>query len=129
MIQVKSNQDDQRELQDAIATCSHHISVIYRQSCTCPAASCVGQKWGFRWRFAVITAVGRIDLLTESEVIEIKNIDDWKEVLGKILAYSAFFPTHAKRVHLFGKLDLGKLSLAKSTCFEFDITVTFEEVK
>lgn len=76
----------------------------------------------------VVTAVGRIDLLTESEVIEIKSIDDWKEALGKILAYAAFFPNHNKRIHLFGKPDLTKLALAQDTCSEFGVAVTFEEV-
>jgi len=76
----------------------------------------------------VVTAVGRIDLLTESEVIEIKNINDWKGALGQILAYSAFFPEHGKRIHLFGKADLAKLALAQGTCSEFEIIVTFEEV-
>lgn len=77
----------------------------------------------------VVTAVGRIDLLTESEVIEIKEINNWKEALGKILAYSAFFPKHSKRIHLFGHPNLAKLALAQATCSEFGITVTFEEVQ
>lgn len=77
----------------------------------------------------VATAVGRIDLLTATEVIEIKNINDWKEALGKILAYSAFFCEHSKRIHLFGRCDLAKLALAQATCSEFGITVTFEEVQ
>ncbi len=75
----------------------------------------------------VSTAVGRIDLLTKDEVIEIKNIRYWKGALGQILAYSAFFPEHSKRIHLFGRLDLAKLALAIKTCSEFGITVTFEE--
>jgi hypothetical protein len=75
----------------------------------------------------LITAVGRIDLLTSTEVIEIKNIDNWKEALGKILAYSSFFPEHSKRIHLFGRSDLAKLALAIATCSEFEIAVTFEE--
>jgi Fe2+ or Zn2+ uptake regulation protein len=77
----------------------------------------------------VITAVGRIDLLTETEIIEIKDISDWKGALGQILSYSAFFPSHSKRIHLFGSPDLAKLVLAQSTCSEFGITVTFEEVR
>lgn len=77
----------------------------------------------------VITAVGRIDLLTATEIIEIKNINEWKEALGKLLAYSAFFPEHSKRIHLFGKQDLAKLALAQATCSEFKITVTFETVE
>ncbi len=56
MIQGKSNQDDQRELQDAIATSEHDISDIYRQSCTYPTASCVNQKWGFR----LVVTLGKI---------------------------------------------------------------------
>ncbi|MEC4816442.1 MAG: hypothetical protein SAK29_24715 [Scytonema sp. PMC 1069.18] len=77
----------------------------------------------------VVTAVGRIDLLTDTEVIEIKDISDWKGALGQLLAYSAFFPNHSKRIHLFGKPDLTKLALAQGTCAEFNITVTFEEVQ
>jgi hypothetical protein len=77
----------------------------------------------------VVTAVGHIDLLTATEVIEIKNINNWKEALGKILAYSALFPEHQKRIHLFGNQDLSKLALAQATYSEFGITVTFEEAK
>jgi len=77
----------------------------------------------------VVTAVGRIDLLTTTEVIEVKNINDWKGALGQILAYSAFFPEHSKRIHLFGRPDLAKLAQAQATCSEFCITVTFEEVQ
>jgi len=77
----------------------------------------------------VSTAVGRIDLLTATEVIEIKNIKDWKGALGQILAYSAFFPKHSKRIHLFGKANLARLATCQATCSEFGITVTFEEVQ
>jgi hypothetical protein len=77
----------------------------------------------------VVTAVGRIDVLTDTELIEIKDIQDWKNALGQILAYSSFFSGHSKRIHLFGQSDLAKLALAQATCSEFDITVTFEEVQ
>ena len=77
----------------------------------------------------VLTAVGRIDLLTESELIEIKHINDWKEALGKILAYAAFFPNHNKRIHLFGRADLAKLALAQGTCGTLSVAVTFEEAR
>lgn len=75
----------------------------------------------------VTTTVGRIDLLTATEIIEIKEINEWKEALGKLLAYSSFFPQHNKRIHLFGRPDLSKLTIARATCKEFNITVTFEE--
>jgi hypothetical protein len=62
----------------------------------------------------VVTASGGNDKITASEVIEIKNIDDWKEALGKILAYSAFFCEHSKRIHLFGRSDEGKTGVGSS---------------
>lgn len=77
----------------------------------------------------VVTAVGRIDVLTDSELIEIKDIRDWKNALGQILAYAAFFPEHSKRIHLFGKADLARLATCQTTCSEFGISVTFEEVQ
>lgn len=77
----------------------------------------------------VITAVGRIDIFNDQEVIEVKRIQDWKQALGQILAYAAFFPEHSKRIHLFGRPDLAKLALAQATCSEFGVTVTFEEVE
>ncbi|MDJ0719082.1 MAG: hypothetical protein QNJ54_33460 [Prochloraceae cyanobacterium] len=50
----------------------------------------------------VATPAGRIDLLTNTEIIEIKRIGDWKAALGQILVYSAYYPEHQKRLHLFG---------------------------
>jgi AraC-like DNA-binding protein len=51
------------------------------------------------------TKYGLIDLLTETELIEIKTIDRWKDAIGHILAKSNKYPTHAKRLHLFGPKD------------------------
>ncbi|MDV3002504.1 MAG: hypothetical protein N5P05_004159 (plasmid) [Chroococcopsis gigantea SAG 12.99] len=77
----------------------------------------------------VPTPAGKIDLLTKTEMIEVKNIKDWKNALGQILAYSAFYPKHEKRIHLFGrKADLKKLLDIESACVGFGIKVTGEEV-
>ncbi|MCC5612192.1 hypothetical protein LC612_37060 [Nostoc sp. CHAB 5834] len=77
----------------------------------------------------VVTAVGRIDLLTENQVIEVKACPDWKAALGQVLSYSAFFPEHQKRIHLFGAATPEKANLIKSTCLEFGVIVSFEEVE
>lgn len=78
----------------------------------------------------VITPAGRVDLLTNSEIIEIKNIKAWKAALGQILAYSSFYPQHQKRLHLFGTAkELKALTDIEATCLSFDIQVTGEEVK
>jgi hypothetical protein len=77
----------------------------------------------------VTTPAGRIDLLTETEIIEIKRVSDWKAGLGQLLVYSGFFPEHRKRLHLFGSTQDEKQILTISTsCLTFNVLVTFELV-
>ena len=77
----------------------------------------------------VTTPSGRIDLLTDTEIIEVKRFADWKAALGQILVYSAFYPEHQKRIHLFGRRDeLTKIADVYSACLNFDVVVTAEEV-
>jgi glycerophosphoryl diester phosphodiesterase len=77
----------------------------------------------------VSTPVGRIDLLTKTEIIEVKNLKDWKAALGQILVYSAFYPEHQKRIHLFGsQTELEKLTDIEIACLEFNLRVTGEVV-
>lgn len=51
----------------------------------------------------VSTPVGRIDILTEEEIIEVKNWNSWKCGLGQILVYGTYYPEKLKRIHCFGK--------------------------
>ena len=77
----------------------------------------------------VTTPSGRIDLLTDIEIIEVKRVADWKGALGQILVYSAFYPEHQKRIHLFGRRDeLTKIAGIEVACLNFDVVVTAEEV-
>ncbi|MGK7955141.1 MAG: hypothetical protein AB4063_07745 [Crocosphaera sp.] len=76
----------------------------------------------------VSTPVGFIDLLTETEIIEVKNIKDWKGALGQILIYSAYYPNHRTRIHLFGE-NLDKLPDIESACLAFNVSITGEEVE
>ena len=73
------------------------------------------------------TKYGLIDLLTETELIEIKTIDRWKDAIGHILAKSNKYPTHAKRLHLFGPKD-PILETIEEVCTPHSIRVTFEKV-
>lgn len=68
---------------------------------------------------------GRIDLLTEEEVIEVKRIKDWKSALGQVLSYAHYFPTHRPRIHLFGGENPADLSKIKQICTSHDIKVTY----
>lgn len=43
---------------------------------------------------------GYIDVLTDTDVIEVKFYKGWKEAVGQVLAYGYFRPSHQKRIHL-----------------------------
>lgn len=53
----------------------------------------------------VKTKVGKIDLLTDDLLIEIKEYDNWKCALGQLIAYSIFHPEKEKCMYLFDVRD------------------------
>lgn len=73
----------------------------------------------------VHTLAGRIDLVTDTEVIEIKKINHWKDAFGEVLAKGRYFPQHQMRIHLFGEAEKLKPTIV-TTCAGMDISVTFE---
>jgi hypothetical protein len=75
----------------------------------------------------VHTIAGRIDLVTTTEVIEIKKINHWKDAFGEVIAKGQFFPKHQKRIHLFGTSDR-LMKVIIPTCAVENVTVTFEQV-
>jgi len=77
----------------------------------------------------VKTAAGRIDLLTETEIIEVKRVGEWKSGLGQLLVYSGFYPEHRKRLYLFGSAkDEKQIPTISNSCLAFDVSVSFEVV-
>lgn len=75
------------------------------------------------------TPVGTIDLLTEKELIEVKNIRHWKHGLGQVLAYSTYFNNHARVLHLFGEAVAEKRWVQISEiCQSFRIEARFQNV-
>jgi hypothetical protein len=70
------------------------------------------------------TKFGPVDLLTAMELIEVKEFPDWKTGLGQLLAKAHCYPSHTKRLHLFGKAV--NLKNIEACCAEFDISVTVE---
>jgi RecB family endonuclease NucS len=73
-----------------------------------------------------IGKVGRIDILTETEIIEVKNTKGWKSAIGQIKSYGQYYPKHKMRVHLFGKLTESKLETIQRVCNLEGITLTWE---
>lgn len=74
----------------------------------------------------VCTPVGNIDILTMTELIEIKKTHSWKSALGQVLAYSHFYPSHKKRIHLFGKCHTLYKQDIQNICAKYDVKVTYE---
>lgn len=71
------------------------------------------------------TPVGRVDLLTDTEVIEVKRVEDWKGGLGQVLAYQTFYSSHKARLHLFG--CCAEKVVIEQVCSGFDVSVSLEE--
>jgi hypothetical protein len=71
---------------------------------------------------------GVIDLLTDTEIIEIKFVHQWKEAFGHLLPKSETLPQHQKRLHLFGVIDTN-INRISEYCSQYDVHVTFEKVE
>ncbi|MDD4931386.1 MAG: hypothetical protein PHG66_04565 [Candidatus Colwellbacteria bacterium] len=76
----------------------------------------------------VVVDQGRIDLVTEYEIIEIKIANLWKGALGQILSYGKDPSVEKlnKRIHLFGVMRVRK-NMIEKTCKSYGVTVTYED--
>lgn len=70
---------------------------------------------------------GFIDVLTDSEIIEVKYALCWKHAIGQVQMYGLYYPLLAKRIHLFGELSQEKLTAITQWCRQAAITVTWEK--
>lgn len=77
----------------------------------------------------IVTPAGRIDLLAETEIIEVKHVSEWKSAMGQLLAYLGFYPEHSKRIHLWGRKGEMVSATAVTICLELNIAVIFGEVQ
>jgi hypothetical protein len=79
----------------------------------------------------VIGKFGEIDIVTTTEVIEIKWIKKWAHALGQVLAHVKSMPERSPRVHFFGfdeDYTPGILDHIKLLYDDYNITVTHEVV-
>lgn len=74
----------------------------------------------------VNTPVGKIDILTEREIIEVKKASAWKSAVGQILVYGHYYPNHQKRIHLFGKCSVSTKQIIQTHCDQFHIQLTWQ---
>jgi hypothetical protein len=77
----------------------------------------------------VKTAVGYIDLMTDTEIIEIKEISKWKHALGQILSYGVFYPQKSKKIILFGGNKtietIENTEVIEDVCDRFNVAVEY----
>jgi hypothetical protein len=74
-------------------------------------------------RVEVKCSTGIIDILTDTDIIEVKCAKNWKHAVGQILIYGADYPDHAKRIHLFDADDFD-IELIRTRCAAHGVTVT-----
>jgi len=68
----------------------------------------------------------RIDILTDSEIIEVKNYNNRISSIGQILYYSSFYPDRILRIHLFDHNN-ERDKIFTDICDKLKIKVTYEE--
>ncbi|MEM7593064.1 MAG: hypothetical protein AAF383_16365 [Cyanobacteria bacterium P01_A01_bin.83] len=78
-------------------------------------------------KMEVVTKSGRIDILTPSEIIEVKQVRRYKHAMGQVTSYSYYYPQHIRRIHLYGKVSSKQRKLIIQECFTTNIAVTFEK--
>jgi len=78
----------------------------------------------------VTTEYGNIDLLTKTQVIEIKELSKWKHAIGQVITYglSQICNNKQKRIHLFAEsISQKDIKIIKHVTDQLDIILTFEE--
>jgi|LakMenE18May11ns_1017448.scaffolds.fasta_scaffold9824213_2 hypothetical protein len=68
----------------------------------------------------------KVDIVTPTEIIEVKSAKRCHEALGQILVYGQAFPQHKKRVHIFGRKNPEMIKAFELACVANNISVTWE---
>lgn len=77
-------------------------------------------------KIEVSTPAGKIDVLTETHVIEVKDYKGWKSAIGQVQAYSESYPKRQKAIYLIGKTPNNLKQILK-TCKRLNIEVMGED--
>lgn len=74
----------------------------------------------------VLTLAGKIDILTSTQVIEVKRVKKWVHGVGQVLVYGTYYPSHERRIHLFGETQASMITFIEAHCAKLGIVVTWE---
>lgn len=72
---------------------------------------------------------GLVDILTDTHVIEVKHVENYKHAIGQVMVYGLCYPDHGRRVHLFGSKNVDTIVVlnAMNACKKLGISCSFEE--
>jgi hypothetical protein len=82
----------------------------------------------------IVNENGYIDIVTETQIIEVKHIDNWKHALGQILSYKTDenFNKLQPRIHLFNDdkniIEIELKNKIIKTCNVYNCIVSFEDI-
>lgn len=80
-----------------------------------------------RYQTEVVTDIGKIDCLSDTEIVEIKSIKQWKHGLGQLLAYATFYPSHSKCLYLFlDSENVEQQNIINLICTQYDVIVKYK---
>lgn len=69
---------------------------------------------------------GRIDVLSATQIIEVKAARKWRGAIGQVLDYAQFYPKLEKRIHLFDARGGFDFSTIMAACSAVGVIVTWE---
>lgn len=72
---------------------------------------------------------GRVDVLTDGDVIEVKHHKGWKGALGQVMVYALHFPQKRKRIHLWDASTMcpSERAQIEECCHKYGVCVTFDD--
>uniref|UniRef100_A0A6G6ADR0 KilA-n domain-containing protein n=1 Tax=Borely moumouvirus TaxID=2712067 RepID=A0A6G6ADR0_9VIRU len=102
----------------------------YKELCNLkPSSICTKEKEiqldlqkKYKGQIEVKTKSGRIDLLTDKYLIEIKDYYDWKNAVGQLMVYSTYYTEKIKCIYLFNVGTNDTKEIIK-VCKKYDIVV------
>lgn len=77
-------------------------------------------------KIEVLCKTGAIDVLTETEVIEVKKVIQWKHAIGQVLVYQLEYPQHQARIHLYEECSQESKQMIISFSSRLNVVVSFE---
>lgn len=70
---------------------------------------------------------GRIDIVTDSLIIEVKTVKQYKHAIGQVLCYSLYKPNRRPAIALFGKTNSKERKVIQSCCHSLAIELIWLE--